>query len=88
MKLKENFVTQTIGNEQMMIPVGEAANLFHGIVKSNGTAAFMVNQLKESTSEKEIVEAVLNEYDVAKEVATRDVRNILNKLRSIGALEE
>ena len=88
MKLKENFVTQTIGDEQMMIPVGKEANVFHGIVKSNGTAAFIVNRLKETSTEKEIVAAVLHEYDVEKEVAAEDVRNIVNKLRSIGAIEE
>ena len=41
MKLKDSFITQDIDGAQFMVTVGEAS--FTGIVKSNKTAAFIVD---------------------------------------------
>ena len=87
MKLKQGFVTHTIQDTQMMVAAGKAAKIFHGLVRSNETAAFIVDCLARETTEAEIVEKLLAEYDVAPEVAKRDVAGIIEKLRGIGALE-
>ena len=86
MKLKENFITQNIEDAQFLIPVG--AEEFRGIVRSNKTAAFIVDCLKENTTEEAIVDAMLKEYDAPKEVISADVKEILATLRRINALEE
>ena len=87
MKLKKGFVTHTLGGEQVMVAAGPAARSFHGLVRSNETAAFIVDCLKKETSEQAIVDAMLERYEVSREVVEKDVREILAKLRSIGALE-
>ena len=86
MKLREGFVTHTIQNTQMMVTTGEAANIFHGLVRSNETAAFIVDCLKTETTPEEIVQKLLGEYDVSEEVAQQDVQRILDQLNGIGAL--
>jgi acyl dehydratase len=73
-------------DEQIMVAAGLAARKFHGFVRSNETAAFIVDCLKKETSESEIVNALLLEYEVPREVAEQDVHTILEKLSSIGAL--
>ena len=88
MKLKEGFITYQIQNTQMMVAAGEAAKHFHGLVRSNETAAFIVDCLKSETTEEIIVDKLLKEYDVSREVATRDVHAVLEKLKSIGALSD
>lgn len=87
MKLKNGFVTHNVGSTQMMVATGPAAAGFHGLVRSNETAAFIVNCLKKETTEQEIVEAMLKEYDAPEEVIARDVRSVVEKLQAIGALE-
>lgn len=87
MKLKTGFITHTIGKEQMMVATGPAAKDFHGLVRSNETAAFIVDCLKKDTTEEEIVSAMLQEYDAPEEVIAADVARIVGKLREIGALE-
>ena len=57
MKLKTGFITHTIGKEQMMVATGPAGKDFHGLVRSNETAAFIVDCLKKETTEEEIVAA-------------------------------
>lgn len=86
MRIKEGFVTYQQGDEQIMVATGSAK--FSGLVRSNGTAGFIVDCLKQDTTEEKIVDAILEQYDAPRDVVERDVKNILDKLRSIGALEE
>lgn len=87
MKLRPGFITHKVGNTQMMVATGPAGKLFHGLIRSNETAAFIVDCLKKETTEQEIVEAMLREYDAPADVVARDVHGIVEKLREIGALE-
>ena len=86
MKLKEGFVTHEMGDEQIMVATGTAS--FSGMVRSNPTAAFMVECLKEETTREEIIAKMLHKYDVSREIVAADVDKILSKLRSINALDE
>ncbi len=87
MKLKNGFITHNVGKTQMMVATGAASTAFHGLVRSNETAAFIVNCLKQETTEQKIVEAMLKEYDAPAEVIARDVHSVVEKLQGIGALE-
>ena len=73
-------------DEQIMVSVGDTK--FAGLVRSNKTAAFIVDCLKSETTKDEIVEAMAEKYDAPKDILTKDVEGILAKLRSIGALDE
>lgn len=87
MKLKKGFITHTVGGTQMMVAVGPAVKLFHGLVRSNETAAFIVECLKKETTTEEIVDHLCKEYEVEPAEAKKDVENILEQLNKIGALE-
>ena len=86
MKLKSDFITQVIDDTQFLVPLG--GETFQGIVRSNKTAAFIVDCLKEETTEEAIVDAMCEKYDAPREVIAADVAEILNTLRGIRALEE
>ncbi len=86
MKLKSSFITQDIDGTQFLVAVG--AGDFNGIVKSNKTAAFIVDCLKKETTEEEIVETMLKGYDAPRETIEKDVKTVLDTLRSVHALEE
>lgn len=86
MKLKSEFLTQQIGNQQVM--VASDSRLFSGMVRSNKTAAVIIDYLKEDTSEEAIVEAMLARFDAPRPVIENDVQKVLTALRSISALEE
>ena len=86
MKLQDSFMTQDIDDTQFLVPVG--AEAFSGVVRSNKTAAFIVNCLKEDTTEERIVDAMCQKYDAPRERIAADVREVLNTLHKIGALDE
>ena len=86
MKLENDFITRTIDDTQFLIPIGGES--FHGIIRSNESAAFIVDALKEETTIDKIVDAMTKEYDAPREVLEADVNEIIKKLRSVNALEE
>ena len=86
MKLKSDFITQTIEDTQFLVPIG--AEAFQGIVRSNKTAAFIVDCLKNDTTKDQIVDAMCLQYNAPRETIDADVEEILATLRSINALEE
>lgn len=85
MKLKDGFITHETDGEQIMVSTGNVK--FSGLVRSNRTAAFIVDCLKSETSEAEIIEKMAEKYDAPKEIITADVKKILDTLRSIGAID-
>ena len=60
MKLKDTFVTQEMDGEQVMV---EAGGGFAGMVRSNATAAFIIDQLKTETTKEAILDAMCKKYD-------------------------
>lgn len=86
MRLKDGFITHMTGDEQIM--VGAGGMEFAGLVRSNRTAAFIVDCLKTETTAEEIVEAMARRYDAPREVLARDVERILEQLRGIGAIHD
>ena len=85
MRLKDTFITHGSEGEQVLIDVTSS---FAGLVRSNKTAAFIVDCLKTDTTKEQIVDAMYEKYDAPKEVLQKDVDAIIDKLRGIGALGE
>lgn len=85
MKLKEGFITYEMDGKQVMV-AGESN--FPGLVRSNKTAAFIVDCLKAETTVEQIVDVMDKKYDAPRAVIEKDVLKILDILRNIGALEE
>ena len=86
MKLKDGFLVHNTGDEQVIVGVGGVN--FNGLVRSNPTAAFIVDCLKEETTESEIVDKMLEKYDALETVIECDVKRIVGQLREIGAIDE
>lgn len=86
MKLNENFLTQDIDDTQVMVATGNTK--FNGIVRSNQTAAEIVNFLKEDTTRDEVLDKMCAKYDAPREEIAADVDMVIATLRRIGALDE
>ena len=84
MKLKDTFVTQEMDGEQVMV---EADGGFAGMVRSNATAAFIIDQLKTETTREAILDAMCKKYDAPLAVMAEDVDMVLSNLKKIGALD-
>lgn len=88
MKLKDGFCTQNVGEAQVMVAVSENVKHFTGMVRSNETAAFVVECLKNETTVDEILEKLSKEYDGNIEEMRNDIIATIEKLKSIDAIKE
>ncbi|MBO6014759.1 MAG: PqqD family protein [Oscillospiraceae bacterium] len=86
MKLRKEFITHVVNGEQFMVATGKSD--FSGIVRSNSTAAFIVDCLKSSTDTERIAGAMMEKYEVDRDTARKDAEAVIRKLRSIGAIED
>ena len=85
MKLKDTYITHDSDGEQILL---DTSSSFAGLIRNNKTAAFIVECLKEDTTEEKIVEAMFEKYDAPKDVLAKDVSDVIEKLRKVGALNE
>ena len=49
---------------------------------------FIIDRIKEGLNDDQIIDALLNEYDVDKTTATNDVETFINKLIELGIVNE
>ena len=85
MKLKSDFLTYESEGEQIIVSVSGA---FAGLARGNKTTAFIVDSLKEETDTETIITKMLEKYNAPREIIEKDVNMVIEKLRSIGAIEE
>ncbi len=86
MKLRDEYLVYLRDEKSILVPVGKQG--FNGVVRINKTAAEIIDYLKDETTEEEIIQKMLEEYDASEEKIAGDVRKVLNELKRIGAIEE
>jgi hypothetical protein len=62
-------------------------HVLYVVVRSNETAAFIVDCLKSETTKDDIVKKLTDTYEVDSTTAQNDVGTILSQLEQIGAIE-
>ena len=86
MKLKNDFITYSIGTDSFLVPVGDAG--FSGVVKGNKTLNAILELLKQDTTEEAVIAAMCGRFDAPEDVIAADVKKVIANLRRIDALEE
>lgn len=87
MKIKEGFILRHIGDEIIVVAVGEASKDFNGIIRMNSTGEFLWNAMSSETNEDALVSALLSEYEIDEATARRDASAFVEKLNGAGILE-
>lgn len=89
MKIKKDYVVKSIGEDIVVVPVKDEAIRFNGIITLNKTGKFLFETLQlESLTEKELLEYVLDKYDVEESRAKKDIEHFLSKCNKHGLLDE
>ena len=86
MKIKDSFITHESDGRQILIDA--SGQDFHGLVRSNKTASFIVDCLMEEIDREALIAALTDKYEVSDERAAAGVDKVLTTLRGIGALDE
>ena len=86
MKAKYTFEIMDLDDGLVAVPVGDGADQFHGVLKVNETAAAILKLIEQETTEEEIVDALLKEYNGNREEVAECVREYLETLNAEGVI--
>lgn len=81
MHLRYQYETMKIVDMVVAVPVGDGTENVKSILKLNRTAATIFDLLKEETSEEQIVETLMKQFDVSRETLMRDVHLYIEEFR-------
>ena len=81
MKINENYVLRQISDTWVVLPLGEQTLDFNGMITLNETGSFLWERLEKGCEEEDLVEALLEEYEVTREQASADVAEFVEKLK-------
>ena len=87
MKIKEGFITKKVAGDVIVIPAEQALVDFKAIITLNETGAYLWELLKKETTEENMVEALLEQYDVDAETAKKDIKEFIGILSEKGLLD-
>ena len=87
MRVSKDLILREVAGEYILIPVGKAALEIHGMINLSESAVLLWKKLQEDCSEEELVQALLVEYDIDRETAAADVRELIEQMQKIGVIE-
>ncbi len=87
MRIKEGFIVKEIAGQYVVIALGAASKIFNGIIKLNDTGKTLWDKLSVGAEKAELVQALLDEYEVDENTATGDVDNFIEQLQGANILE-
>jgi hypothetical protein len=88
MKIKQGFVLQNVAGSYLACATGALAAEFSGVVRMNATGAFIFEILSRGAEKEEIIDKVVSEYGISRDIAERDVTAYITYLRENGVIEE
>jgi len=86
MKRSTDFILREVAGSLVVVPVGNAARNFPGMMRLNESGRFLWELLQEEQTEESLTKALLARYEVCWEQAAKDVAAFLECIRSVGAL--
>ncbi len=86
MKIKDCFILKNIAGVNTVISTSSNTS-FEGMITLNDTGVFMWKLLTEGVTLEQLVEKMVEEYNIDKAVAKKDAEAFINKLKKIDIFE-
>lgn len=87
MKIKSGYILREVANQYIVVPTGNEALNFNGIITLNKTGKFLWELLQTSQTKETLVSSLLAHYNVTQDVANADVEEFINNLQKNKILE-
>ena len=87
MNIKKQLIKREIAGDTILVPVGKTVYESRGLFILNEVAALIWDVLPDAESEKEIVDKILEEYEVSREEAEADTAQFMAKLREMNIID-
>lgn len=87
MKIHGEYILREVVGEYVLVPVGQTALEFNGIISLNEVGACIWRQLEKNASREEMLARILEEFEVSAGEAEADLEEFLQLLREKNLLE-
>lgn len=88
MIIKKDIILRKIGEDIILVPVGNALKDHNGFFMLTDSASFLWSQLSECESVKELAQRLYDEYDVTEEQALADTQEFIDKLVELDIIDK
>ena len=88
MKIKSDFMLREVAGYYVVVPVGNGAMDFNGVINLNESGATLWKAMENDITEDGLVDALMAEYDVDAERAKCDVAAFVKKMKDAKLIEE
>ncbi|MCI5730005.1 MAG: PqqD family protein [Eubacterium sp.] len=88
MKIKEGFMLREVAGSYVVVAVGKRSEQFNGMVNLNETGAFLWKLVEQGASRDELLNSLLEAYEVEREKAEQDVDKFISILQQNDFVEE
>ena len=86
MRLIGDLVLQKMSDKYLLVPTGKAVDVFNGVIKMNETSKIIYDAIKSEKKKEDIVDELINKYQISNEDSILYVEEVVNKLKEIGVL--
>ncbi len=87
MKLKYTFEAVEMGDEIIMVPVGDNASEVHGVIKLNAQGREIVDALQNDTTEEKIIQMLTEKYSNTASEMEQYVKDVIGVLKNENLLD-
>ena len=88
MKIAGEFIMREVVGEYVLVPVGDTALKFSGLISLNPVSALIWKGLEQEKSQEALLEDILAEFEVQRDEAAADLDEFLDLMRKNQLLEE
>ncbi len=89
MKIKEGFILRQVAGQHIVMPLGQKSLDFNCAITLNESGAFLWSALEAGAKNKdELLNKMMDEYDVNSNTALNDIETFLSKLKENNLLDE
>lgn len=81
MKIKDGFTLRNVAGCEIVVPVGNAGEIFNGMITLNDSASYFWKLLQNETTVDDMVKRTTEEYDVSEDKAKKDIENFISLLK-------
>ena len=87
MKIKDGFILREVAGSYIVVAVGSAVKTFNGVINLNQTGAFLWELLQKGAEKEDLVKALLEEYEVDEQTASKDVDLFIERLEQANLIK-
>jgi len=88
MKIREGYELKQVGDEYVVITVGESVKQFNGMIRLNKSGEYVWNELQKGTELDNLIDHFAIEYGIDHATAETDVKAFIDIIRQTNCFAE